>query len=124
MAESESQFLSVIRVWAAMAWADGAIAEPESQALRRLIGAAELEDEERQTAYRFLDQKVELDTANVAALSEDARRGIYRAACRMAAVDREVAESERSLLQRLRGHLGIADEVAQEIESGIPGLAG
>jgi uncharacterized membrane protein YebE (DUF533 family) len=124
MAESESQFLSVIRVWAAMAWADGAIAEPESQALRRLIGAAELEDEERQTAYRFLDRKVELDTANVAALSEDARRGIYRAACRMAAVDREVAESERSLLQRLRGHLGIADEVAQEIESGIPGLAG
>jgi uncharacterized membrane protein YebE (DUF533 family) len=123
MAESESQFLSVIRVWAAMAWADGTIAEAESQALRRLIGAAELEDDERQTAYRFLDQKVELDTANVAALSEDARRGIYRAACRMAAVDREVADSERSLLQRLRGHLGIADEVAHEIEVGIPGLS-
>ena len=122
MAESESQFLSVIRVWAAMAWADGTIAEAESQALRRLIGAAELEDDERQTAYRFLDQKVELDTANVASLSEDARRGIYRAACRMAAVDREVADSERNLLERLRGHLGIADETAKEIEAGIPGL--
>jgi uncharacterized membrane protein YebE (DUF533 family) len=118
----ESQFLSVIRVWAAMAWADGVIADAEAQALRRLIGAAELEDDERTAAYRFLDTRVELDTANVEALSEDARRGIYRAACRMAAVDREIAPGERQLLDKLRPHLGIADEVAQDIESGIPGL--
>ena len=119
---AESQFLSVIRVWAAMAWADGAIAEPESQALRRLIGAAELDEDERRSAYRFLDQKVELDTVNVSALSEDARRGIYRAACRMAAVDRDVAPSERALLDRLRNHLSLAEEVARDIETGIPGL--
>jgi uncharacterized membrane protein YebE (DUF533 family) len=120
---AESQFLSVIRVWAAMAWADGSIAEPESQALRRLIGAAELDEEERTVAYRFLDQRVELDTVGVEQLSEDARRGIYRAACRLAAVDRAIAPQERNFLDRLKGHLGIGDEVARDIESGIPGLA-
>jgi uncharacterized membrane protein YebE (DUF533 family) len=118
----ESQFLSVIRVWAAMAWADGVIADSEAQAMRRLIGAAELDDDERTAAYRFLDEKVELDTANVSQLSEDARRGIYRAACRMAAVDREIAPAERQLLDKLRGHLEIAEEVAKDIERGIPGL--
>lgn len=120
---AESQFLSVIRVWAAMAWADGAIADAEAQALRRLIGAAELDDDERTAAYRFLDQRVDLDTANVESLSEDARRGIYRAACRMAAVDKSIAPGERSLLDRLRGHLGIGEEVARDIEAGIPGMA-
>lgn len=119
---AESQFLSVIRVWAAMAWADGTIADAEAQAMRRLIGAAELDDDERTHAYRFLDQRVDLDTANVEGLSEDARRGIYRAACRMAAVDRAIHEDERRLLDRLRDHLGIGSEVATDIEGGIPGL--
>ena len=34
---AESQFLSVIRVWASMAWADGVIHDAEAQALRRLM---------------------------------------------------------------------------------------
>jgi uncharacterized membrane protein YebE (DUF533 family) len=120
---SDSPFLSVIRVWAAMAWADGSIADAEAQALRRLIGAAELTDEERAAAARYLDEKVDLDTASISEMSEDARRGIYRAACRMAAVDRVVAESERAMLDKLRGHLGLAAEVARDIEGGIPGLS-
>ncbi len=119
---ADSPFLSVIRVWAAMAWADGTVADSEAKALRRLIGAAELTDDERAAAERFLVERVDLDTASVSELSEDARRGIYRAACRMAAVDQEVAASERTLLDSLRGHLGLADEVARDIESGIPGL--
>ena len=120
---AESQFLSVIRVWASMAWADGVMHDNEAQALRRLIGAAELEDDERKQALRFVEAKVELDTAGIEGLSEDARRGIYRAACRMAAVDRDVATAERAMLDKLRGHLGIADEVAKDIEAGIPGLS-
>jgi uncharacterized membrane protein YebE (DUF533 family) len=119
---AESQFLSVIRVWASMAWADGVIHDAEAQALRRLIGAAELEDDERAAALRFLETRVDLDTAGIEGLSEDARRGIYRAACRMAAVDRDVAPAERSMLDKLRGHLGLGDEVARDIEAGIPGL--
>src|SRR5205814_8374401 len=37
---AESQLLSVIRMWAAVAWADGVLAEPEAEGLRRLIRTA------------------------------------------------------------------------------------
>ena len=118
----ESQFLSVIRVWAATAWADGAISDKEADALRRLIAAADLDDAERVVAYTFLDAPVALDRVDVASLSEDARRGVYRAACRLAVVDREVAAEERAILDRLRVHIGIPEDVARELEAAIPGL--
>ncbi|MEM9490210.1 MAG: DUF533 domain-containing protein [Myxococcota bacterium] len=121
MSDNETQFLSVIRVWAALAWADGIISEAESVAMRRLIAAADLSDEERSTALSWLDSKVELDTTNIASLTDQARRGIYRAAAQLAAVDLDVAEAEVSFLQRLRTGLKIADDVAAEIEASIPG---
>lgn len=118
---AETPFLSVIRVWAALAWADGVVQPAEAAAMRRLIDAAELTDDERAIAQTFLAEKVELDTASVAGLGDDARRGIYRAACRLAAVDRDVAAVERSFLVRLRDGLGIGADEAREIEVGIVG---
>ena len=44
---AESQILSVIRMWAAVAWADGAMAEAEAESLERLIRTAELTLDER-----------------------------------------------------------------------------
>lgn len=120
---AESQFLSVIRIWAAVAWADGVIADAESAALSRLIQGADLSDDERATAMGWLASRVELDTANIASLSDDARKGVYRAAARMAAVDLDVAETELAFLVRLRAALGISEDVAREVESAIPGLA-
>jgi len=117
----ESQFISVIRIWAAMAWVDGVVKPAEATAIRRLIDAADLTPEERAEVVTFLDQPVELDTSNIAGLADDARRGIYRAACRMAAVDREIAEVERGFLDRLRDGLGLSAELAREIEVGIVG---
>jgi uncharacterized membrane protein YebE (DUF533 family) len=119
---AETQFLSVIRVWAALAWADGVIAESEATAMRRLITSAQLTDEERTAANGFLDSRVDLDTTNLADLSADARKGIYRAACRLAAVDHDVAAAERIFLGRLREGLSIPDDVAKEIEQSVPGV--
>ena len=119
---ADSPFLTVIRIWAATAWADGKLADAEAHALRRLIDGAELDDADRATATGFLDAKVELDDAGLAALSLDARRGVYRAACRMAALDREVAPAEREMLTRLRVGLGLPTDVALEIEKSVPGL--
>lgn len=118
----ESQYLSVIRIWAALAWADGVIADAEAAAMRRLIDSADLTDEEREEALAWLEEKVELDTANIAGLSMDARHGIYRAAGRLAAVDLEVADEERSFLERLRTGLDIDEETARELEKGVPAL--
>ncbi|MCE9574077.1 MAG: hypothetical protein K8W52_13105 [Deltaproteobacteria bacterium] len=117
---AENQFLSVIRTWAAMAWADGVVVAAEALAMRKLIESAELSAADRATAMGFLETKVELDTAGLSALSPDARKGVYKAACRLAAVDRDLAEPERALLARLRDGLELG-AAAAEIEAAVFG---
>lgn len=119
---AESQILSVIRVWAAVAWADGVLAEAEAEGLRRLIRTADLTPDERSGATRFLEARVELGEVYLAYISPEARRGIYRAACRMAVVDHVFAHAERKMLDRLQGMLAIPPEIADEIEADVPGL--
>jgi len=119
---ADSQILSVIRVWAAVAWADGMLAEAEAEGLRRLIRSADLTPEERAGATKFIEARVDLPTADLQNLSPDSRRGIYRAACRMAVVDHVFASAERRMLDRLQGQLGIPADIAQEIEADVPGL--
>ena len=110
---ADSPILTLIRTWAAVAWADGKIADAEGEALKRLIDGAELTAADREAAH---------GDGGLDGLAPDSRRGIYKAACRMAAVDREVAASERALLVRLRDALGIGVEDAREIEATIPGV--
>ena len=119
---AESQILSVIRVWAAVAWADGVLAEAEAEGMRRLIRTADLTPEERSAATRYLDTRVDLPDVVLTNVNPEARRGIYRAACRMAVVDHVFAHAERKMLDRLRGMLSIPAEIATEIEADIPGL--
>jgi uncharacterized membrane protein YebE (DUF533 family) len=119
---AESQILSVIRVWAAVAWADGVLAEAEADGMRRLIRSADLTNDERQAASAFLDSRVDLPELYLKNLNPESRRGIYRAACRMAVVDHVFAHAERKLLNRLQGMLGIPLDIANEIEADVPGL--
>lgn len=120
---AESQLLTAIRVWAAIAWADGVLAEAEADSMRRLIATADLTADERTTATTFVDAQCTLPDSFVTALSPEARRGVYRAACRMAVVDRTLAKAERGMLDRVRELLGISTELAGEIEADVPGLA-
>jgi uncharacterized membrane protein YebE (DUF533 family) len=119
---AESQIMNVIRVWAAVAWADGVLAEAEAEGLRRLISTAELTPEERKQSMQYLTEKTALPEAYLNTLNPEARRGIYRAACRMAMVDHVLAKSERTMLDKLREILGVPADVAGEIESDVPGL--
>ncbi len=119
---AESQILSVIRVWAAVAWADGMLAEAEAEGMRRLIRTADLTNEERADAMAMLDSRTELPELYLQNLNPESRRGIYRAACRMAVVDHVFASAERRLLDRLQHVLGIPREIAQEIEADVPGM--
>lgn len=116
---SESQYLAVIRVWAALAWADEVIQDSERAAILKLISVAQLSDEERETAKAMLDSKVELDTQSISGLSKPAREGIYRAALRVAMVDLDMAAEEAAMLKRLREGLKISDEDASKIEESI-----
>ena len=119
---AESQILSVIRMWAAIAWADGQLADAEADGLRRLIKTAELTAEERAAAEKMIDTKVVLGDNDLTGLDPAARYGIYRAACKMAVVDHVFAAAERQMLDKLRVLLGITDEIASHIESGVPGI--
>ena len=119
---AESQIMSVIRCWAAMAWADGVLAEAEAEGLRRLVATAELTPDERAQAKTFIEQRTSMPETQLGMLKPEARRGIYRAACRMVVVDHVVAQTERVMLGKLRELLGIPPDVAQEIEADVPGL--
>lgn len=119
---AESQILSVIRVWAAVAWADGVLAEAEAEGLRKLIRTADLTDDERRDATQFLDGRIDLPNVYLQNLNPESRRGIYRAACRMAVVDHVFAHAERKMLDRLQALLAIPGEIAREIEADVPGL--
>jgi uncharacterized membrane protein YebE (DUF533 family) len=119
---AETPTLTVIRMWAAVAWADGVIATAEADGFRRLIDASSLSPEERAVARGFLLERVELAEASLGHLSEDARTGIYRAACRMALADNNVAATERALLTKLAERLGMSRELAQQIEALVPGF--
>jgi uncharacterized membrane protein YebE (DUF533 family) len=121
-AEPESQILNVIRMWAAIAWADGVLAPSEADGLRRLIRTAELTEEERAAAAPFLAQPVAMPETYLTNLTPLARRGVYRAACRVAVVDHVFTHTERKMLDRLRELLGISEDIAQQIEAEVPGL--
>ncbi len=115
MANQSTEFLRVIRVWAAVAWADGVIASAESVALRKLIQIADLTDADRQTASSYLDERVDFDAEGLGTLSIDAREGIYKAAVRLANVDLDLATEELTLIERLRQALSIEPHRAQEL---------
>jgi uncharacterized membrane protein YebE (DUF533 family) len=119
---AESQILSVIRMWAAVAWADGVMSETEAESLGRLIRTADLTDDERMGARAFIASRTELPETYLTKLTTEARRGVYRAACRMAVVDHVFSVTERALLDRMRNLLGIPAQTAQEIEAEVPGL--
>jgi uncharacterized tellurite resistance protein B-like protein len=123
MAELESQILSVIRMWAAVAWADGVMSETETESLSRLIRTADLTDSERAAARSFIEARTGLPETYLTNLTPEARRGVYRAACRMAVVDHVFSVTERALLDRMRNLLGVPAEIAREIEAEVPGIA-
>jgi uncharacterized tellurite resistance protein B-like protein len=118
----ETQILNVIRVWAAIAWADGVLAPAEAEGLRRLVRNADLTDQERAAATRFLSEPVAMPETYLTNLSSVARRGVYRAGCKVAVVDHVFTHTERRTLDRLRDLLGIPEDDAKEIEAEVPGL--
>ena len=121
---AESQILSVIRVWAAVAWADGVLAEAEAEGLRRLIRTRRSDGRRAQRRARVPRRaRSTCPTSYLTNLNPEARRGIYRAACRMAVVDHVFAHAERKLLDRLQTAARHSRSISpQEIEADVPGM--
>jgi tellurite resistance protein len=99
------------------------MSEIEAERLNRLIETADLTEDERVSARTFLQFRTGLPETYLTNLTPEARRGVYRAACRMAVIDHVFSVTERALLDRMRNLLGVPAEIAQEIEADIPGMA-
>ena len=116
----DASALELLRLWAAVAWADGKLAAAEAASLRRFIVAAQLEPAPQQLAYRFLDAPVEVPR-EVTHWSLAVRQGVYRLACKMAVLDGNVAATERRMLARVAAALALGDAEADRIEQGVFG---
>jgi hypothetical protein len=116
---ANNPYVAVIKVWAALVWADDVVTKPEAAAMRRLIASADLTESEREQALGFLDEKVELDTTGLGDLPSEERQGIYRAAVTLSAIDNDIADSEIDFLERLRVGLGLDEETAERIEDSV-----
>jgi len=121
MSDTESEVLLAVKVWAAAAWADGVIADEEAQGMKAFLSVAKLSSKEVQTALGWLDEKVELDDVDIAAIPADNRQNIYAAALGVVAIDNEVSDSEKQFLECLRAALEIAEDTAAAMykEAGI-----
>jgi uncharacterized membrane protein YebE (DUF533 family) len=114
------QVMFMIRLLAAVSWADGQLEESEAAAIERLINASNLDDDERAQARSWLAAPVELDATAVGALNVNQRLATYQAAVRIALSDEKLPDEERVLLDRVREALGISAEQALEIEDEMP----
>jgi uncharacterized tellurite resistance protein B-like protein len=114
------QVMFMIRLLAAVSWADGQLEESEAAAIERLINAANLDEDERAKARSWLAAPVELDPADVGALNMNQRLATYQAAVRIALSDEKMPDEERMLLDRIRDALGLSVEQALEIEAEMP----
>ena len=110
----------MLRLLAALSWSDGSLGEDEAASLGRLIDASELDDDERAQARAWLAAPVELDTDQIASLSENQRLASYQAALRMALADDQVVDAERAFLDSVRDALGLSAEQALELEGELP----
>lgn len=102
-----------------MAWADGVIVPAEAIAMKEFISLSPLDEHEQKLARSWLKKKVELDEKEFEGLQPDARVGLYRSAARIAALDQEIADEERAVLDALRDGLGLAPEKARELEIAV-----
>jgi uncharacterized membrane protein YebE (DUF533 family) len=110
----------MIRLLAAVSWADGELADNEAATIERLINSANLDDDERAKARSWLAAPVDLDPADVGALNMNQRLATYQGAVRIALSDEVIADEERVLLDRIRDALGLSAEQALEIEAEMP----
>lgn len=116
---SEPPFLSIVRIWAAMAWADGVIVPAEAKAMKEFISLSPLDEQEQKKARSWLKKKVELEDDEFQDLSQSARVSLYRSAARIAALDRVIADEERAFLDSLRDSLEVSAEQAAKIEASV-----
>ena len=109
---------TIVRLWAAAAWADGVLHPAEAAALRRLIDASDdLDADGRAQALALLDSPPDVKVEEVLKLGPAAREGVYRAALGIIRLDGRVTADEEEWVSKLRARLGLDEATLKKIEA-------
>jgi uncharacterized tellurite resistance protein B-like protein len=110
---------NIVKCLVAVAWADGAVAEPETGVIEGLLCGFDASDEEEREILEYAKQKrTLLEDAPLSALSRQDRELLLANAALLTHSDGEQSESEQVLLHKLVTLLGLdEDEAGQILES-------
>ena len=113
------EMLTILRMWAGAAWADGELHPAEEAALRRLIDASEEElgKDGKATALALLSAPPVVKPEEVGKLASASREGVYRAALGIVRLDGKVTGDEEAWVVRLRERLNLDPAVLAKIDA-------
>jgi prepilin-type processing-associated H-X9-DG protein len=109
------QDLALIKGLVSVAWADGHVANEESEVIEALLQAFGATRSERREIENYAKVPRTVDDVPVTELSYDDRRVLLQHAVLIAHADGEFGDEERSLLDRLCKKLRIPDVEARGI---------
>lgn len=116
----------LVKVWAAVGWANGNLPAKVRIALDRMISRLpEVGPSDRQAATAAFARSVDIpdsspELAELARLPIDIRRDIYLCAKHIALLDQGLSPAEQQFLRKLRNWLLLDDSTVQQIDSLIP----
>ncbi len=99
-----------------MAWVDGRLSESEKEGVRGAAAVLNLTKELRDKLDALLESPRPADELMLESLSPKDQALAYVAAAWLAGADRELADKERALLEKLRNRLGFSAERGTELE--------
>ena len=110
--------MTIVRFWAAAAWADGKLHPAEEAALRRLIDASDdLGVDGRRQALALLGGPPDVSVDEVRTLPAVSREGVYRAVLGIVRLDGQVTPDEEEWIGRLRARLDLDAATLARIEA-------
>ena len=106
----------IVKSLVAVAWADGALAEPESGIIDSLLWAFGASDEQEAEIREFAKKKRTIKADIVAkTLDKDARELLFAHAALLTHADGKQTPAEAKLLKSLAEHLEFSDEDAKRV---------
>jgi tellurite resistance protein len=107
---------TIVKSLVAVAWSDGALAEPESGMIDSLLWAFGASDEQEAEIREFAKKKRTINGDIVAkALDRDARELLFAHAALLTHADGEQSANEKKLLQSLAEHLEFSPADAERV---------
>jgi uncharacterized tellurite resistance protein B-like protein len=107
---------TIVKSLVAVAWADGALAEPESGMIDSLLWAFGATEEQEAEIREFAKKKRTIKVDIVAkVLDKDAREILFAHAALLTHADGKQTPAEAKLLRSLAEHLEFSDEDAKRI---------